>query len=189
MLNEPCLSFYFLRLRFKSPAPSFVSLSLVFYVYVFSMTSTTEILLKHVEEEVYGGEHEDAFSFFRIFIINKFSEYISVHHGILQRRFSPLVRPSECLNIILSKNDAHVLRSLCKRLYVASIPTLSNWANESKNLAIAYVPLCVNKLPQKIGQSSLTSLFHHTEKKTKKRKWKQVTVKQARWNFLTLNCI
>lgn len=94
MLNEPRLSFYFLRLRFKSPAPSFVSLSLVFYVYVFSMTSTTEIILKHVEEEVYGEEHEDAFAFFRIFIINKFSEYISVHHGILQRCFSPLVKPS-----------------------------------------------------------------------------------------------
>lgn len=94
MLNEPRLSFYFLLLRFKSSAPSFVSLSLVFYVYVYSMTSTTEIILKHVEEEVYGEEHEDAFAFFRIFIINKFSEYISVHHGILQRRFSPLVKPS-----------------------------------------------------------------------------------------------
>lgn len=172
MLNEPRISFYFLRLRFKSPAPSFVSLSLVFYVYVFSMTSTTEIILKHVEEEVYGEEHEDAFAFFRIFIINKFSEYISVHHGILQRRFSPLMKPSSAWTSFFN-----VLRSLCKRLYVASIPTLSNWANESTNLAIAYVPLCVNKLPQKIGQSSLISLFHHTEKKTKKRKWKHVTVK------------
>lgn len=111
-------------------------------------------------------------AFFRIFIINKFSEYISVHHGILQRRFSSLMKPSSAWTSFFN-----VLRSLCKRLYVASIPTLSNWANESTNLAIAYVPLCVNKLPQKIGQSSLISLFHHTEKKTKKRKWKHVTVK------------